>query len=83
MGTAPDRVLDTSGLTGDRPLANAKRELEMMAAGQVLEFIVTDPDTSAMIAGWLPGSGATLAGETDIPEMLGIEGRWVYYLRKD
>ena len=54
-----------------------------MRAGEVLEFIVTDDATAGRIEGWLPGSGATLAKETDIPEMLGIESRWIYYLKKD
>ena len=30
-----------------------------------------------------PGQRVTLAEETDIPEMLGIESRWIYYLKKD
>lgn len=82
MGDNPNRILDTSGLTGDEPLVEAKRELDAMAAGQILELVVTDEDTSAKVEGWLPGSGATLAKETDIPEMLGIESRWIYYLKK-
>jgi len=28
-------------------------------------------------------AGASLAKETDIPEMLGIEQCWIYYLEKD
>jgi TusA-related sulfurtransferase len=83
MADNPNRILDTSGLTGDEPLVEANRELDAMAPGEILECIVTDPDTAAKVAGWLPGSGASLAKETDIPEMLGIESRWIYYLKKD
>jgi len=78
----PNKILDTSGLVDPEPLVEAKKELDAMAAGEVLEFIVTDGDTAAKVEGWLPGSGATLAKETDVPEMLGIESRWIYYLKK-
>jgi TusA-related sulfurtransferase len=82
MGDDPNRILDTSGLTGEEPLVEARRALDAMKPGQILECIVTDPDTAVAIEGWLPGSGATLAQETDIPEMLGIESRWIFYLKK-
>ena len=82
MADNPNRILDTSGLTGPEPLAEAAKELEAMAAGEVLELIVTDEDTAGKVQDWLAGAGATLAKETDIPEMLGIEQRWVYYLKK-
>lgn len=82
MGDNPNRILDTSGLTGEEPLVEAKRELGAMESGEILECIVTDPDSAAKVDGWLPTSGAILAKETDIPEMLGIESRWVFYLQK-
>jgi len=82
MADNPNRILDTSGLADPEPLVEAKKELDAMSAGEVLELIVTDPGTADKFEGWLPESGATLAKETDIPEMLGIESRWVYYLKK-
>ena len=82
MGDNPNRILDTSGLVDPEPLVEAGKELEAMAPGEVLELIVTDEDTAGKVEGWLAGAGATLARETDIPEMLGIEQRWVYYLKK-
>ena len=82
MADNPNRILDTSGLADPEPLVEAKKELNAMSAGEVLELIVTDQDTAEKVEGWLPASGATLAKETDIPEVLGIEKRWVYYLKK-
>jgi len=82
MADNPNRILDTSGLADPEPLAEAKKELDAMGAGEILELVVTDPGTAEKVEGWLPGSGATLAKETDIPETLGIEKRWVYYLKK-
>jgi TusA-related sulfurtransferase len=82
MGDNPNRILDTSGLADPEPLVEAGKELDAMAAGEVLELIVTDQDTAGKVEGWLDGAGACLAKETDIPEMLGIEQRWVYYLKK-
>lgn len=82
MADNPNRILDTSGLVDPEPLAEAKKELAAMAAGEVLELIVTDEDTAGKVEGWLAEAGATLAKESDIPEMLGIEQRWVYYLKK-
>lgn len=78
-----NRILDTSGLVDPEPLAEAKRELDAMTSGQVLELIVTDEESAAKVEGWLAEAGATLAKETDIPEMLGIEQRWIYYLKKN
>ncbi len=80
---AEERLLDTSGLIDPEPLVEAKKALDEMASGDVLELIVTDAVTADKVEGWLPESGAILAKETDIPEMLGIESRWVYYLKKN
>ena len=82
MAEKLNRILDTSGRVDPEPLVEAGKELDAMAAGEVLELIVTDADTAAKVEAWLSGSGATLAKETDIPEMLGIESRWIYYLKK-
>jgi TusA-related sulfurtransferase len=82
MADNPNKILDTSGLADPEPLIEAKREIASLKEGEILELIVTDADSAKKIEGWLPETGACLAKETDIPEMLGIESRWVFYLKK-
>ena len=52
----PDRKLDARGLKCPMPIVKAKKELDVLTAGQVLEVIATDPGSVLDFQGWMKTS---------------------------
>ncbi|HEY6001150.1 MAG TPA: sulfurtransferase TusA family protein [bacterium] len=73
----PDQTLDARGMGCPMPLLKAKKAMEALGAGQVLEVLGTDPGSKNDFASW--------AGKTG-NEYLGWEepaaGQFKHYLRK-
>ncbi len=54
----PDRKLDARGLKCPMPIVRAKKELDALAAGQVLEVVATDPGSVLDFQGWMKTSAS-------------------------
>ena len=48
----PDRTVDAKGLECPMPLLKAKKEIDAMESGQVLEIIGTDEGSKVDLPGW-------------------------------
>lgn len=61
-GGAPmaDRVLDVKGLKCPMPVIKAKKAIEELAVGQVLEVVATDPGSMADFRAWTKNTGHEL-----------------------
>jgi len=51
-GAVMSRMLDVRGLKCPLPIVKAKKEMDAMAAGEVLEVMATDPGSVADFQGW-------------------------------
>ena len=51
-----DRSLDARGLKCPMPIVKAKKELDALAVGQVLEVVATDPGSVLDFQGWMKTS---------------------------
>lgn len=51
-----ERTLDARGLKCPMPIVKARKELDAMAAGQVLKVIATDPGSVLDFQGWMKTS---------------------------
>ncbi|TAH36932.1 MAG: hypothetical protein EYC70_08085 [Planctomycetota bacterium] len=56
--TIPARTLDARGLKCPMPIVRAKKEMDTLAAGQVLEVIATDPGSVLDFQGWMKAAAA-------------------------
>jgi tRNA 2-thiouridine synthesizing protein A len=73
----PDQKLDVRGMGCPMPLLKAKKAIEGIGAGQVLEVLGTDPGSKNDFSSWAEKTGN---------EYLGYEepaaGQFKHYLRK-
>jgi tRNA 2-thiouridine synthesizing protein A len=73
----PDQTLDARGLGCPMPLLKAKKAIEGLGSGKVLEVLGTDPGSKNDFASWAEKTGN---------EYLGFEepsaGQFKHYLRK-
>lgn len=60
----PETVLDLSGLLCPLPVLKARKQLETLAAGQVLKVIATDPVSAIDMPHFCNEQGHTLLGQT-------------------
>ena len=63
-----DKTLDAKGLDCPMPLLKAKKEMDTLEMGQVLEIIGTDEGSKVDLPGWCERVGHTYLGvneETD------------------
>jgi TusA-related sulfurtransferase len=73
---AADRVLDCSGLVCPLPILQARKAMEDLTVGQVLEIIATDLGSVVDVQAWTRRTGHQLLSYED-------EGkRFVFYIRK-
>ena len=72
----PDQSLDVRGMGCPMPLLKAKKAIEAIGGGQVLEVLGTDPGSKSDFASW--------AGKTGNEYLGCIEegGQFKHYLRK-
>ena len=57
-----DRVLDAKGLECPMPLLKAKKAMEALGSGQVLEILGTDEGSKIDLPGWCARVGHTYLG---------------------
>ena len=58
----PDRTVDAKGLECPMPLLKAKKEIDAMENGQVLEIIGTDEGSKVDLPGWCDRVGHSYLG---------------------
>jgi tRNA 2-thiouridine synthesizing protein A len=58
----PDRTVDAKGLECPMPLLKAKKEIDTMESGQVLEIIGTDEGSKIDLPGWCDRVGHSYLG---------------------
>jgi TusA-related sulfurtransferase len=74
--TAPDQVVDTSGLLCPVPIIRAKQAIDKLSSGQVLQLIATDPGSKADIPGWARALGHTVLATSS------ENGKFTFLVRK-
>ena len=57
-----DKTLDAKGLSCPMPLLKAKKEIDLLESGQVLEIIGTDEGSKVDLPGWCERVGHTYLG---------------------
>ena len=71
-----DQTLDARGMGCPMPLLKAKKAIEGVAPGGVLEVLGTDPGSKNDFASWAEKTGNEYLGHTE------EAGSFKYYLRK-
>jgi TusA-related sulfurtransferase len=71
-----NKQLDVRGLKCPLPIVKAKKEMDTLANGDVLEVVATDPGSMADFRGWVKtAKGAVLRGQREEKD---ATGRTVY-----
>lgn len=76
MTIKSDLVVDAKGLSCPMPIVKAKKGMEQIEPGQVMELQATDRGSLADIQGWAKGTGHQYLGSTEEGDLL------KHYLRK-
>lgn len=76
-GLKPAMTLDTKGLSCPMPLLKAKKVMEKLAAGEVLEVLGTDPGSKNDFPGWCERAGHTFLGTRE------ADGFFMFYIKKN
>jgi len=71
-----DRTLDAKGLSCPMPLLRAKKEIDKVQPGQILEILGTDPGSRNDIPGWATRAGHEWLGEIE------EQGYMRYFIRR-
>jgi tRNA 2-thiouridine synthesizing protein A len=61
----PHRTLDLKGLSCPMPLLRAKKEMERINSGEILEILGTDPGSRKDFPGWAARAGHDFLGEQE------------------
>ncbi len=65
-----DSVLDVKGLCCPMPIVKAKKGMDAIEVGQVLEIIGTDPGTKGDMPAWANRAGHEFLGSSEEGEVL-------------
>lgn len=65
----PDQVLDVKGLCCPMPVVKAKKAIEALQVGEVLEIIGTDPGSKGDIPAWSKRGGHEFLGSKENGEV--------------
>ncbi len=71
-----DRTLDVKGLTCPLPVIRARKAIEELGVGQVLEVVATDPGSLADFQAWTKNTGHELLLAEE------REGVYRYHIRR-
>ena len=63
----PARTLDARGLRCPLPLIKARNEIDLVAPGEVLEVLATDPGADHDFRAWCKRTGHILEGVAEAP----------------
>ena len=74
MPLKADFTLDARGLNCPMPIIKAKKEIDKLQKGQILEVLATDPGSAADFKGWSKQTGHNLEEENQLNEA----GKTVY-----
>lgn len=58
----PDRTLDVRGLYCPQPVLRAKKAMDEMKAGEILEVLGTDPGSKVDLPAWVRRTGNEFLG---------------------
>src|SRR5579875_1737350 len=72
-----DKTVDCKGLSCPMPIVRAKKAIEEIRAGQVLEVVATDPGSVADVKSWATRTGHQFLGTTTSEDKL-----FRHYIRK-
>jgi len=72
----PDLTLDVSGLCCPMPVLKAKKAIDTLATGQILEVIGTDPGSKSDMPAWANRAGHEFLGSEE------ENGKFKFYIRK-
>jgi len=72
----PDQTLDAKGLSCPMPLLKAKKAIDAIGSGQVLEILGTDPGSRNDLPSWCERCGHQFLGEKE------DAGFFRFYIRK-
>ena len=61
----PDQVLDVKGLCCPMPVVKAKKAMDALEPGQVLEILGTDPGSKGDMPAWANRAGHEFLGESE------------------
>lgn len=65
----PDSVLDVKGLCCPMPVVKAKKAMDDIEIGQVLEIVGTDPGSKGDMPAWAKRAGHEFLGATEDGEV--------------
>ncbi|MGG3987901.1 sulfurtransferase TusA family protein [Bacillus smithii] len=69
-----DKVLDAKGLACPMPVVRAKKAIDELKAGQILEVYTTDKGSKNDLTAWAESSGHTVV---DMKEENGVFTFWI------
>lgn len=75
--TTPNQTLDCRGATYPVPILRAKRALDTMRTGEILQVLATDKNTKPDLQVWAEKAHAELLGIQDADD-----GSFSFFLRK-
>lgn len=75
--TTPNRTLDCRGAIYPAPILKAKRALDQMSGGEILQVLATDKNTKPDLQVWAEKAHAELLEIVDAPD-----GSFSFFLRK-
>lgn len=64
-GLASKRTVDMKGLSCPMPLLLAKKEIDKLSSGEILEILGTDPGSRIDLPGWCARAGHEFLGEKE------------------
>lgn len=73
---AADANLDVRGLGCPMPLLKAKKAIEALDSGKILEVVGTDPGSKNDFASWAERTGNEYLGSLD------VEDHFIFYLKR-
>lgn len=77
LAFTPNQTLDCRGSTYPVPILKAKRALDAMRAGEILQVLATDKNTKPDLKVWAEKAHAELLAVEDAPD-----GSFSFFLRK-
>jgi tRNA 2-thiouridine synthesizing protein A len=64
-GTTSNKILDVKGWSCPMPLLRAKKEMDKINSGEILEILGTDPGSRKDFPGWAARAGHDYLGEKE------------------
>jgi len=69
MSKQIDKVIDAKGLACPMPIVKAKKAIDTLESGQILEVHATDKGSVSDIAAWVKSGGHELMEQTEVDDV--------------